>query len=89
LNVQVLMFWGVGRLCYVESGRLIGVVRRVLDVKNDGGCSAFKLRNCALWRDRRRRLTLLIVTLFVFVPAIVELYCDSELCLGNICGRVG
>ena len=30
--------------------------------------------------------TLLILALLVFMPAIIELYCDSELCLGNVCG---
>jgi len=30
--------------------------------------------------------TLLFLGFIVFVSAIVERYCDSELCLGNICG---
>ena len=32
--------------------------------------------------------TLLVLTLLIFVPAIVERYCDSELRLGNICESV-
>jgi len=38
--------------------------------------------------DRISLHTLLVFPFLVFVPAIVERYCDSELCFGNVCGGV-
>lgn len=80
------MFGGIGGLRYVEAGGFVGVVGWVGDVEDDGCCEGgvcpFCKFMCNLHTLELR--TLFIFALFVFVASVVQLDCDSEVCLGNV-----